>query len=668
MLERVHLVFKTHLDIGFTDFAAKVVTRYFTHFIPTAIHTAKVLRERDAPERFIWTTGSWLIYEYLEQASSSEKTRLEQAILAGDIAWHGLSFTTHSELMDASLFEFDLHLSQELDRRFGKHTIAAKMTDVPGHTRAIVPLLAQAGIKFLHIGVNPGSTNPDVPSAFVWKDANGAEVIVMYQRGAYGGFSAVPNSPAALALAHTGDNYGPPSIEDVYDTYQRLRVQLPDATITASTLDAVAQDLLLVKESLPVVNEELGDTWIHGVGSDPLKISQFRELSRLRQQWLVERRLKEEEPRMKNFSRFLLMVPEHTWGMDVKRYLADWTHYLPAQLRSVRQQENFRQIEASWQEQRMYLHDAIAALEPSLEADEARASLKRIAPNPVSKERFQTVQDGSVTFDTPHFTLAFDTHHGALIRLSQKANGREWAAETNPLALFRYEVFSQADYDRFLEQYIINLSQNLSWASKDFGKPGIEHLVKEHRSWLPLVSAMYRRQDESGTHLLLEMTMPEESITEYGAARHLTLEVDLPHDETLIQITLQWFEKQANRLPEAFWLSFSPLVEDAHGWRMEKLGQWISPREVVPDGNRKMHAVGTGVSYRDAQGALLLETLDAPLVAPGQPSLLDFNNKQPDLQKGMHINLYNNVWGTNFPQWYEEDARFRFVLRPEVTA
>ena len=668
MLERVHLVFKTHLDIGFTDFAAKVAAKYFTHFIPTAVHTAKVLREREAPERFIWTTGSWLIYEYLEHASSSERTRLEQAILAGDIAWHGLSFTTHSELMDASLFEFDLHLSQELDRRFGKHTIAAKMTDVPGHTRAIVPLLAQAGIKFLHIGVNPGSTNPDVPSAFVWKDANGAEVIVMYQRGAYGGFSAVPNSPAALALAHTGDNYGPPSIEDVYDTYQRLRVQLPDATITASTLDAVAQDLLLVKESLPVVNEELGDTWIHGVGSDPLKISQFRELSRLRQQWLVERRLKEEEPRMKNFSRFLLMVPEHTWGMDVKRYLADWTHYLPAQLRSVRQQENFRQIEASWQEQRMYLHDAIAALEPSLEADEARASLKRIAPNPVSKERFQTVQDGSVTFDTPHFTLAFDTHHGALIRLSQKANGREWAAETNPLALFRYEVFSQADYDRFLEQYIINLSQNLSWASKDFGKPGIEHLVKEHRSWLPLVSAMYRRQDESGTHLLLEMTMPEESITEYGAPRHLTLEVDLPHDEALIQITLQWFEKQANRLPEAFWLSFSPLVEDAHGWRMEKLGQWISPREVVPDGNRKMHAVGTGVSYRDAQGSLLLETLDAPLVAPGKPSLLNFNNQQPDLQKGMHINLYNNVWGTNFPQWYEEDARFRFVLRPEVTA
>jgi len=314
----------------------------------------------------------------------------------------------------------------------------------------------------------------------------------------------------------------------------------------------------------------------------------------------------------------------------------------------------------------MYVRDAIAALEPSLEANEARDRLKRIAPSLVSTERFQVVQDWSAAFDTPHFTLAFDAHHGELIRMSQKANGREWASETNPLALFRYEVFAQADYDRFIEQYIINKLQNLGWASKDFGKPGIEPLISEHRSWFPLVSGMYRRQDEAGIHLLLEMTMHQESATEYGAPRRLTLEVNLPNDEPLIQISLQWFEKQACRLPEAFWLSFSPLVADARGWRMEKMGQWISPLEVVSAGNRKMHAVGTGVSYRDAQGSLLLETLDAPLVAPGEPSLLDFNNQQPDLQKGMHINLYNNVWGTNFSQWYEEDARFRFVLRPEM--
>ena len=53
----------------------------------------------------------------------------------------------------------------------------------------------------------------------------------------------------------------------------------------------------------------------------------------------------------------------------------------------------------------------------------------------------------------------------------------------------------------------------------------------------------------------------------------------------------------------------------------------------------------------------------SPLVAPGKPSLLDFNNDQPDMNGGMHFNLYNNIWGTNFPMWYDEDARFRFRLR-----
>ena len=42
--------------------------------------------------------------------------------------------------------------------------------------------------------------------------------------------------------------------------------------------------------------------------------------------------------------------------------------------------------------------------------------------------------------------------------------------------------------------------------------------------------------------------------------------------------------------------------------------------------------------------------------------LLNFTNDLPKLEHGMHFNLYNNLWGTNFPMWYEEDMRFRFKL------
>jgi hypothetical protein len=48
---------------------------------------------------------------------------------------------------------------------------------------------------------------------------------------------------------------------------------------------------------------------------------------------------------------------------------------------------------------------------------------------------------------------------------------------------------------------------------------------------------------------------------------------------------------------------------------------------------------------------------------PGQRALVDFNNTQPDMSEGVHVNLYNNLWGTAFSQWYGDDMKFRFAIR-----
>ena len=37
------------------------------------------------------------------------RIRMEKAIERGFIAWHGLPFTTHTELMDPGLFEYGRH-------------------------------------------------------------------------------------------------------------------------------------------------------------------------------------------------------------------------------------------------------------------------------------------------------------------------------------------------------------------------------------------------------------------------------------------------------------------------------------------------------------------------------------------------------------------------------
>ncbi len=44
-------------------------------------------------------------------------------------------------------------------------------------------------------------------------------------------------------------------------------------------------------------------------------------------------------------------------------------------------------------------------------------------------------------------------------------------------------------------------------------------------------------------------------------------------------------------------------------------------------------------------------------------SLLDFHDRLPDMNGGLHFNLYNNVWGTNFPMWFNDDMTFRFIIR-----
>ena len=90
MRQTIHLIFKTHLDIGFTDSAAGVIQNYFSNYIPTALATARKMRTMERTEKFIWTTGSWLIYEYLEQAEPAQREEMENAILAGDITWHAL--------------------------------------------------------------------------------------------------------------------------------------------------------------------------------------------------------------------------------------------------------------------------------------------------------------------------------------------------------------------------------------------------------------------------------------------------------------------------------------------------------------------------------------------------------------------------------------------------
>jgi hypothetical protein len=664
-VKRVLVMFKCHFDAGFIDTQTAVVHKYFNQYFPAAIQIAAA-QNASGQRRYTWTTGSWLLYEYLEQASPEDRKRMEQAIAENQIAWHALPFTWQTEMLSPSMIEGSLAISDSLDKRFGRVTVGAKMTDVPGHTRGLIAPLAKHGVKFLDIGVNDASTPATLPPVFLWKDPSGQTLPVMYHHG-YGATTRVPNSDLAISIEVRDDNSGPHTPAEIAEIYERLAYSYPKAEITAASLSEIAVAIDPHRGSLPVVTQEIGDTWIYGVASDPLKVARYREVTRLRELWINTNQVQIGDATDLALLRHLLLEVEHTWGTDTKTWL-DFNNYEPADLAKMLDTKNYKVVEFSWTEKRQDLLNGIATLPAPMQAQAQKAidSLKPVAPQPTTGATSRTWKG---PLEPTHFLIDLDPKSGAINRLQNKKTNREWAAKTNVLGLFSYQTLSQSDYDRFFASYI---KSTADWAFKDFGKPNISSFGARSQEWLPALADLHLEETAESHRVVATLHIDDKEALDSGRAafpHRIYIELVLPHAEPLIHLNVYCFDKAPTRMPEALWLSFNPVAPNASVWpstslTLDKSGEAISPFEVVDSGNRHMHAVSNGFTYKDGPHTLTVETLDAPVVALGEKTPLLFSNAQPDLSKGIHSNLFNNAWGTNYIMWYGEDMRFRYILRP----
>ena len=217
------------------------------------------------------------------------------------------------------------------------------------------------------------------------------------------------------------------------------------------------------------------------------------------------------------------------------------------------------------------------------------------------------------------------------------------------LAGFVYEVFSRNEYVDFLKSY---LTCDLQWAHEDFDKIGMEKAISHYQGYLPHVTAVWH----CGDTVVIRMALPEEAVRLYGGMRELETVLCLADKQIFVDFA--WWGKEATRVAEGSWMAFG-VPEKVTG--IQKLGSMIDPGKVVLHGNRRMHAT---------DGAVFFETItvrpwDSPLVSVGERALLKFPDTDANLNNGIFCNLHNNIWGTNFPMWYGEDARFRFVIQTQ---
>lgn len=657
-VKRVLILFKCHLDVGFTDTQANVMQKYFKEYFPQAIVTAAQLRKLGG-YRYVWTTGSWLLYEYLEQASTEERRRAEGALAAGDLAWHALPFSWQTEVLDRSMIEGCLGFSAALDARFGRKTIAGKMTDVPCHSRGIISPLAAGGIRLLDIGVNSASTPPEVPDAFLWKDPDGSTLAVLYHKHDYGSTVRVPGSDLAISVNVRSDNTGPHTLEEIGAIYAALQQRFPNAHLTAGSLTDVALAMEPTRSSLPVFTQEIGDTWIYGIPSDPPKIARYREMARLRADWIVSGRLAAGGAVDQQLLRRLALSVEHTWGTDTKRYI-DHDHYSPKDLAEQIDTPNYQVMERSWQEKRDDTDAGVASLPAPLRAEaEARLNALRVVePDHTGMKPM----DASKGIQTTHFEFMLDPHNGSIRKLVNRRSGQSWASDSHPLALFTYQTLTQDDYSAFLGNYVVSKE---SWAPQDFGKPNIERFHAQSRDWHPIPKQIWATEDGVQHRVVVELSIEDEDTARRGLVAwpgSMYLQLVFPKAEPIVQLTFYALRKAPNRMPESMWLTFMPQTKGTPKWILEKVNQEVLATDVVRGGGRRMHAVTSRVACTDGSARLDITTLDAPVVALGGRSPLNFSKDLPDLQQGVHVNLFNNAWGTNYPQWAGGNWRYRFTL------
>lgn len=624
-VRQVLVMFKTHLDVGFTDLSSKVTERYLTTFIPKAMETIERLEAEGGEARYVWTTGAWLIDRYLRTASPDAAARLEGRLRRGSIAWTAMPYTVESESVTRPFFEGLLRLSGRLDARYGRKTAAAQMTDVPGHTRGIVEPLCEAGVTTLFIGVNPASAAPNVPPICRWRAPSGKEVILIYQ-GNYGETMVLPDGKTALSMNFTGDNHGPHAPEHVKALFAALRKRFPNATLTACTFNDVARCLEPMRERLPVVTAEIGDTWIYGFASAPRRMAKFRALMACHARWVATGALAPDAKEAIDFVTELGLIAEHTWGVDVKTHLRAWDCYTPEAFQAARATPPFRLAERSWAELDAYLTSAVDALPAPLraEAKAAMAAVERPVPAATPEAKpWQTPLPGGV---------------GAVSLC--------------------YQTLAPSDYERFFARC---LRARYGWALSDFGKPGLERTPAVSALRPAVATGALEEATAAGKRVTRDVTFPAgDALTPKLLPRRTQVSVVSAPDGNAMELTVTLLDKPAVRLPEAYWVRF-----DVPGLRRvlaQKVGAWVDVLDVVERGARRRHGVDGEVRLVTAAGTLTIRPREAFLLNVSPEPGLSYDTTLPDLSGGVQFCLLNNFWGANFAMWCEGTMAFHFDL------
>jgi len=423
------------------------------------------------------------------------------------------------------------------------------------------------------------------------------------------------------------------------------------------------------------VSEEIGDTWNIFQAADSLKQTHFREIQRARLECINQNKCDPEDVDFQRFDRLLIKVSEHTGSVDTGRYLKDTSNWSNQQFQKVKNNDNFKFMTASFIEQRNYITNAIQLLKSSPFATEIKNRLAALKPSIPSTVGFTAISDLTKIFDISGISVGF-SEAGGISHLVDTSKSRTWASDSNRIAEYSYITLSSQDYTVWLESYTPCadiFKSPCNWVLNTHGKLNVSEANPQHIVFHPQLKNLWNKViSPSQQEFILFMTLEQESYTFYGGPQtlwsHFFVSVDT-NRKISVNTSFSWWNKTSTRLPESHWFTHNPIVSSPSSWQMDKLGQLVSPLDIVTNGSHNLHGINpvSGILYSSSDGHVTLKSLDIPLVSPGKPDALPSPFVTPDLTQGFHYLLTANIWGTNWPGWYpfidgDENSLFRFEV------
>ncbi len=184
----IYLLHHSHNDIGYTHVQDEVERMQWKN-LEDAMALGRMSGDFPVGERFRWNTEvMWAVDSWLDQAAPEKKELFYQAVRNGWIDLNAIYGNTLTGLCTSRELIQLLEPARRIARQCGVELRSAMVSDIPGWTWGLVPVLAQSGVKYLSLGNNNGHRVGNMNQVwgdkpFWWVSQSGEDSVLCWVHG-----------------------------------------------------------------------------------------------------------------------------------------------------------------------------------------------------------------------------------------------------------------------------------------------------------------------------------------------------------------------------------------------------------------------------------------------------------------------------------------------------